>query len=276
MDAQSLFAKKDRKKKSTPKKLIAVGNDIDDKPLFYGLQQYKEYNLKFGTSIKRFEWITQGSVELAFISAIDFSRLKGGWKVLPKICKSTRGPSKRTALFFNKNLNEIESIAIPANARTSEIVLKIILKELYQIDTKFIKLSVPLKEALQKCDAALLTGDQAIMEMRNNPFHIDLGEEWYDLTGLPLVYGFWIGNELTCTKEDFKNLVESCTLGLQNVTVIAGQTQHNMAYLSSYLSSVVNYNLGDEEQSGLEELYRFSFFYGFADYIPDFNFAEVD
>ena len=194
MDAQSLFSNREEKKKNSRSKIIAVGTDIDDKPLLFGLEHGGKSNLKFGTSAERYDWIKQGTVDLAFISAIDFARLKGGWKVIPDICKSTKGPAKRIALFFNRDLNEIESIAIPGHTRTSEIVLKIILKELHQIETKFVKIpgSSPLSDSLKKCDAVLLTGDQAIYEAENNPFFIDLGEEWYDLTGLPLVYGFWI------------------------------------------------------------------------------------
>jgi len=275
MDAQSLFGKAEKTKDKKDKKLFAAGNDIDDKPLIFGLdQQYKSF-LKYGPSRQRFDWISQGMVDLAFISSVDFPYLKGGWNVLPNICKSTKGASKRAALFFNKNLTEIESIAIPDNARTSEIVLKLILKELHQIESKFIKMSGPLSESLKKCDAVLLTGDQAISETENNPFYIDLGEEWFDLTGLPLVYGFWIGNELTTEKDDFAKLNDSCNLGLKNLDSIAKQAKLNTTYISDYLTSIVNYNLGEEQQAGLDELYRFAFFYGFVDYIPDFKFAEI-
>ena len=275
MDTQSLFSNKEKKKENKVKKFIAAGKDIDDKPLLFGLEKSNKSQLKYGSSQKRFEWISQGSVDLAFISSIDFSRLKGGWKVLPNICKSSKGFSMRTALFFNKNLTDIESIAIPNNARTSEIVLKIILKELHQIETKFIKFSGPLSESLMKCDAVLLTGDQAVYESEKNPFHIDLGEEWFDLTGLPLVYGFWIGNELTTEKKDYQKLLDSLNLGMENIPSIAEQAGEKKEYIRNYLSSTINYSLKDEEQAALDELYRFSFFYGFADYIPDFNFAEV-
>ncbi len=212
---------------------------------------------------------------MGFISSVDFAFLKGGWNVLPNVCKSTKGPSKRTVLFFNKNLTEIESIAIPENARTSEMVLKLILKELHQIETKFVKLTDSLSESLKKCDAVLLTGDQAIKEIQNNPVYIDLGEEWFDLTGLPLVYGFWIGNELSTEKSDFKKLTESYNFGLKNIDAIAKESKFNSKYISDYLSLTVNYNFGEEEKAGLDELYRFAFFYGFVDYIPDFNFAEL-
>lgn len=275
MDTKSLFSKSDFKKKPGAKKLIAAGNDIDDKPLTFGLQQLNNI-LKFGNSGERYKWISEGSVDIAFISSIDFARLKGGWKVLPKICKSSKGPSKRVVLFFNKNLTDINNIAVSGNARTSEIVLKIILKELHQIETNFQKMSGKLDESLKECDAVLLTGDQAIRETEKNPFFIDLGEEWFDLTGLPLVYGFWIGNELTTQKTDYSGIMNAFTNGHKRLNAICKDLHGvNDKYVLDYLSQTINYNFGEEEQAGLNELYRFAFFYGFVDYIPDFHFVEI-
>lgn len=276
MDTQSLFRKSESKKESDNKKLIAAGNDIDDLPLTFGLQQLKDSTLKFGNSNERFKWISEGSVDIAFISSIDFACLKGGWKVFPKICKSTKGPSKRAVLFFNKNLKDINNIAVHENARTSEIVLKVVLKELHQIETNFEKMSGKLNNSLKQCDAVLLTGDQAIRETENNPFFIDLGEEWFDLTGLPLVYGFWIGNELTSKKSDFSKIINAFKSGSKRLDKISKNLPGtDDKYVFDYLSLNVNYNFGEEEQAGLNELYRFAFFYGLVDYIPDFNFIEI-
>lgn len=276
MDTQSLFNKSEFKNEADAKKYIAAGNDIDDKPLTFGLPQSENNILKFGNSGERFKWISEGSVDIAFISSIDFACLKGGWKVLPKICKSTKGPSKRAVLFFNKNLTDINTIAMSENDRTSEIVLKIILKERHQIETNFEKTSGKLNDRLKQCDAVLLTGDQAIRETENNPFFIDLGEEWFDLTGLPLVYGFWIGNELTTQKSDFSGILNAIQTGSKRLEQISKKLSgSDDKYILDYLSSTVNYNFGADEQAGLNELYRFAFFYGFVDYIPDFHFMEI-
>lgn len=274
MDTESLFGKSPKSPGLNAKKIITIGNDLDDKPLTFGLLQEKKQVIKYGNSVQRFKWVSQGAVDMAFISAIDFARLKGGWKVLPNICKSTKHTARRVALFFNKNLTEIESVAIPDHTRTTEIVLKLVLKELHQIETNYVKINGTLSELLKKHDAVLLTGDQAVMETKNNPFFIDLGEEWFDLTGLPLVYGFWIGNELTTVKADFINLHESLEQGQKNISAINDEPFQQKDYFYEYLTQTINYTLGEEEQAGLTELYRLAFFYGYVEYIPEFFFAE--
>ncbi len=275
MDAQTLF---DKSKKHSPKenqRIITCGDEFDDQPMIFGLKLDKNH-LKFGNSLQRFKWFSQGAVDIGFISSIDFSRLKGGWKVFPNICKSSLGKS-RIALFFNKNLSEINTIAVPLYSSTSAAVMQVLFKELYQIECKIIRSDLGLESALKKYDAALLTGSYAIKEISTNASFIDLGEEWFDLTGLPLVFGFWIGNELIVNKDDYQQLSTSLKLGSNSINKIAGNIpgKENQIILQNFLLKHINYNFGDEEKNALDEFYQYAFFYGLVDYIPDFNFLEV-
>ena len=103
MDAQSLFSKV-KPEKSQAKRNVCCGNDLDDRLLTFGLEE--KCNLFYGQSKQRFEWISGGSADIGFISAIDFAFLKGGWKVFPKICKSSNAAAGRSVLFFNKYLTD--------------------------------------------------------------------------------------------------------------------------------------------------------------------------
>jgi len=277
MDTQSLFGKQEKKSPKGNQKVIACGDEFDDQPLLYGLKQGQN-QLRFGNSNKRFEWISQGAVDIGFISSIDFTRLKGGWKVFPKICKTTTGNS-RLVLFFNKNLSDINTIAVPVFSSTAPIVLQILLKELYQIDCKIIKSDLGLESALKKNDAVLLSGNNALKELskKQNTSFIDLGEDWLDLTSLPLVYGFWIGNELSIDESDYKKLSDSLNSGYNSIDKIVANISNklNQSFFEDYFSKTINYNFGDEEKAGLEQLYQYAFFYGFVEYIPDFNFLDI-
>jgi len=275
MNPQDLFKKSPQVPAKKSRKIYTCGSNLDDQPLIYGLKQNKA-EIKFGNDLQRFNWITNGSVDVAFISAIDFARLKGGWKVIPDICKSVHSQSFRSNLFFNKNLGEIRSVAIHPNSRTSEIVLKILFKERYQIECEFVESSQSLQETLKKNDAFLLTGDISVEEAIKNPSFINIGEEWNDMTGLPLVYGFWLVNELTSQKEDYWLLQDSLKQGKNAIeNILEGiKDKKDKAYKMNFLSNIINYEFRDEEMLGLESLYNYAFFYGLIEYIPDFNFAE--
>ena len=290
MEPQSLFSKPEKHPPKKNLRSIACADEFDDQPMILGLKQGHN-QLKFGNSAERFEWISQGSVDIGFISSTDFSRLKGGWKVFPNICKSSLGRSS-TALFFNKNLSEINSIAVPTFSRTSSIVLQILLKELYQVDCKIVKSDLGLDSALKKYNAVLMTGNGALKEMAKNNSFIDLGEQWLDLTGLSLVYGFWIGNELIVNRDDYNQLTASLQLGNKSIAKIVENASlvtrlslgtggeqasgiNSQSSLEEYLSKTISYTFGEAEKDALAELYKYAFFYGFIEYIPDFNFLEI-
>ncbi len=288
MDTQNLFGKQ---KNSEEKKLvrsIACGDELDDQPLILGLKQGQN-RLILGNSLDCFNLISQGAVDMGFISSIDFSKLKGGWKVFANICKVSDSES-RVKLFFNKDLSEISTVAVSEYSSTSTVVLQIILKELYEVECEIVKNNLGVKSALKEFDAVLLTGNSALREAAVNNTFIDIGEGWRELTGLPLVYGFWIGNELIVNQNDHNQLKASLLWGQKSIDKIIenthgklfenyisdndskGKSGNTTGYLSKYLSQTIRYNFGDEEKDALAELYKYAFFYGFVDYIPDFNF----
>jgi chorismate dehydratase len=288
MDTQNLFGKQKDAKPQKAVRSIACGDEIDDQPMILGLKQGQN-RLILGNSLDCFNLISQGSVDMGFISSIDFSKLKGGWKVFAHICKASDTES-RIKLFFNKDLSEISTVAVSEYSSTSTVVLQIILKELYEVECEIIKTKLGVKSALKEFDAVLLTGNSALREAAVNNTFIDIGEEWRELTGLPLVYGFWIGSELIVNQNDHNQLKASVLWGQKSIDKIVenahgklfenyisdndskGKSRNTTGYLSKYLSQTIRYNFGDEEKDSLAELYKYAFFYGFVDYIPDFNF----
>jgi chorismate dehydratase len=274
MNPQSLFQKKDSPEESNNLRSICCGSELDDRVLIYGLAD--SFDVKLAPAHVRFEWINGGGVDIGFISAIDFAYLKGGWKIFPDICKSSFGPSKRSLLFFNKHLNKIEKIAVSPGTRTSQTALNIILRERYQMNCEYVKAADKLDILLEKYDAVLLTGDIALYNSINRSNYLDISEEWRDMTGLPLVYGFWIGNELLELKNANLALKTSVVKGENNYSAIAKkqQPQIDLQLKINYLREAISFELSEEQKAGLNELYRYAFFYGITKYIPDLNFID--
>lgn len=72
-------------------------------------------------------------------------------------------------------------------------LLKILLLEKFEIEPEFVVMPPNLDEMLKRADAALVIGDRALQYQTERPNHLDLGEEWTDMTGLPFVYAFGPG-----------------------------------------------------------------------------------
>ncbi len=69
-----------------------------------------------------------------------------------------------------------------------------------------------LHEMLERCDGALLIGDRAIDEAARNPelVRMDLGQTWFDITGLPMVFGVFAAH--VDAPKSILNMAHKCLL----------------------------------------------------------------
>ena len=114
---------------------------------------------------------------------------------------------------------------------------------------------------LQRCDAALLIGDPALFLDYDalGATKVDLGSEWFSMTGLPFVWAFWAGRPEALTPE----AVEAPADGSRR-----RREPHRMpspprycgpdraARGSAYLRENIKYTLGEREEEGLRMLYE--------------------
>jgi chorismate dehydratase len=285
MDPASLFKKDSRNKAKTPKvekTKISVIDNLPYLPVIYGL---KKNVLKHTFSIlttnpnQASNKLKEGEVELALVPSSDYGQKKETWRIIPNISVSSKGVSKDRLLFFRKGLKDIKSIAVDVNASSSFLLLKILMKEKFYMNPDYHKMKPDLDGMLSKTDAAFITGDKAFEYFRANRNYLDLGEEWYDLTGLPFVYSFWAGREFTVRKEEINILKKAYQLGIRNLEkiskVYAETNPESWSFYHDYLTKNRIYNFSDQERDGLMEFYNYAFFYGYIKYIPDLFYYEL-
>ena len=93
-------------------------------------------------------------------------------------------------LFGNRPIETMRDIALPSDSSTSNMLMRWILKQ-RSLDPKYVKMGPDMDSMLDECDGALIIGDRAIAAAINNPdlVRMDLGREWAEITGLPMVFG---------------------------------------------------------------------------------------
>jgi len=127
---------------------------------------------------------------VAPIPAADYATNQSELILLPGIAIASAGEVGSVLLFSQIELDEIESIAIPSDSATSVLLLKHIMHK-RGVNCSYIQMGPDLESMLDKFDAALLIGDRALVEAENNAelVKMDLGQEWMNLTGHPMVFG---------------------------------------------------------------------------------------
>lgn len=215
----------------------------------------------------------------AFLSPIDYGRHGGDYQIVPGISVSSKVPTGCARLFVNEGTKDITRIAVDIRV-TSEIILaRILLLEKFpnlssqNSTVQFIPMMPDLPSMLKKADAALVANLGPSSKPAADVFCLDLIEEWFDLTGLPYVHGFWVVREGRWNDSQSKALQAARDRGLKNLSSIASRYAPDLSKETSheYLTSF-SYDLASEEEESLSEFLHYSYFHGVLNDVPDLNF----
>ncbi len=155
-----------------------------------------------------------------------------------------------------KSYNEDSGcIAVTNQTLTSVNLLKIILRErgwknkVARVDES------KASELLKHCTYALVIGDEAIKARMKYSVVMDLGEEWRDLTGYPMVFGIAVSRKERDMSEVNKAVMESVAWGKRNADVVVAEAANKFGMPVEFLREYFNtltYQMGAEERRGLE------------------------
>ena len=146
-------------------------------------------------------------------------------------------------------------IAVTNQTVTSLNLLKIILRE-RGLKNRIVLIDEGKTNELLKCGPyALVIGDEAIKARMTHNVVMDLGEEWRELTGYPMVFGI----SASCKEKDMsevnKTVMESVEWGKKNIDLIVAEAAKKFGipveFLYVYFKSLT-FRMGAKEKRGLK------------------------
>lgn len=178
--------------------------------------------------------LTQGSLDLAPIPAIEYARHADEFLLLPDIAISSDGEVQSILLVSKVPAEELSghAVALAANSRTSVVLGRILLTKRWGVSAEYVEMPPDLPAMLRDADAALLIGDEAIRTYWERPeglYVYDLGTEWKSWTGLPFVFAVWAVR---------REYAESNPAG---VAAVAEALNGSLAYCRAHLDDISDY-----------------------------------
>jgi len=107
----------------------------------------------------------------------------------------TNGAVASVALFSEVPIDEIKSIYLDYQSRTSVQLLKILLAQFWKKEVEFLAAREGYIDQISGTTAGLIIGDRALDNLSNFPYVYDLGLAWKQHTGLPFVFAAWVANQ---------------------------------------------------------------------------------
>ena len=251
--------------------LGAVGY-LNARPLVFGLDRSPRFEVQFDLPSRCAALLHEGAIDVGLIPSIEYLRGPSGednrYQIVPGLAIASRGPVASVALYTRIPMANVQSIAMDTSSRTSVALVRVLCARLFRIQPSLEARGPDLNGMLERCDAALIIGDNALFldhGAAGDVTKIDLGEVWTTMTGLPFVYAFWVGRPGALTTDDVRALQEARDAGVQHPDEIARDyfrdapdALHRQAIGARYLRDNISYDLGDAERAGLELFYRYA------------------
>ncbi len=132
-------------------------------------------------------------VQLGLIPVAEISKIQDP-QIVSKYCIGAEGKVNTVALFSNCPMEDIHTIMLDYQSRTSVNLLKILLRDYWKKDIQLVATEAGYEKKIISNTAGLVIGDRVFSLAGQYLFQYDLSEIWLKHTGLPFVFAAWVSN----------------------------------------------------------------------------------
>lgn len=259
---------------------IGAVNYLNSKPLVCGLEAAAgESRLFYDLPSRLADSLSAGRLDVALVPSVEWLR-QPGHVIVSDACVACRGPVLSVKLYFRVPPSKVTTLALDEGSRTSAALSLVLLDEIAGVRPVCEPLPIGCGLEDTAADAVLLIGDRAIRNREQGaegreqgaehpesstalvyasgsfPTVWDLGEKWFELTGLPFVFAAWIARPDVETARLETELVAARDRGVAHLREIAEAEAPplgiDVELATRYLLENLHFTLGERELAGLE------------------------
>jgi predicted solute-binding protein len=248
----------------TPERLrVSAVSYLNTTPLVWGMlhgPQRGLFDLDFRIPAECADQLASRAADIGIVPSFELTRQN--LEVIPGAGIACHGAVRSILLISRFPAAEIRTLAADTSSRTSVQLARVILERRYGARPKSIPHSPDLRSMLARADAALLIGDPALhidcAALVNEAYHVyDLGSEWLELSGLPMVFAVWAAHPGVVSPEVTGAFQESCRFGREHLEEIVAVESVRRGFtpglVREYLTRYIVHELGPREYQGMEQ-----------------------
>jgi chorismate dehydratase len=248
---------------------------LNARPLVVGLDRLPRFVLRFDVPSRCADLLHAGAIDVGLVPSIEYLRPPAAtqYAIVPGLAIASDGPVASVALYTQRPMADVRSIALDTSSRTSVALVSVLCARVFRIRPALDGCAPDLPAMLTRADAALIIGDNALVQEAgeipspggHGAMHvekIDLGGVWTEATGLPFVYAIWAGRPGCLTADDVTALQAARDEGVRHPAELSADyfrnepQRHELG--ARYLRDNIKYSLGPRECAGLELFYRYA------------------
>ena len=244
---------------------IGAVSYLNTKPLIFGLDksmgEHDELRLALPSELA--EELASGAIDIGLIPVVEYFQ-HPEFQLVSDAVIACRGPVWSVRVFFRCEPSQVVTLALDEGSRTSAALIKVLFQQRFGFVPNTTDLKMADDPVSAPADAVLVIGDRAMHPESFRPAFRsdwDLGQAWFEETGLPFVFAMWVARNRSFANEQWKRTLERARdLGLLHVQDIAAHSAEkyklSVAQCQDYLTNFVRFFLRTDELAGLNEFRR--------------------
>lgn len=234
---------------------ISCVSYINSLPFLYGLKNHlfqSQISLELDYPSQCAEKLKTNQVDVGLIPVAVLPEISTP-HVIGNFCIGADKEVKTVELLFNSHFDEVNTIYLDYQSRTSVALLKIIAKDYWKKNFIFIEAKPDFeKKIYKKNEAILLIGDRVFNYEHLFKNKIDLANEWIKHTKLPFVFAIWTANK-KLPEEFISEFNNALQFGISNIheSIDFLKTDKNYLLYLNYLKENISFPIDTLKNEGM-------------------------
>jgi chorismate dehydratase len=232
---------------------IGAVSYLNTKPLIYGLDQAPirdEIELVVDYPAHIAAMLTDDRIDIGLVPVAIIPELPVS-HIVTDFCIGCNGAVESVAIFSEVPMEEVRTVLLDYQSRTSVMLARILLREYWKKDVLFVDtMGEEFRHQIKGNVAGVVIGDRALRQKKDSRYVYDLGWAWKDQTGLPFVFAAWVSNK-RIPADFIERFNKANAIGLQHLDIIVSREVDPPADLMEYYTRFISYALTTEKREGL-------------------------
>ena len=234
---------------------VSAVSYLNTLPFIYGLKTSElinSINLQLDYPAICADKLINSEVDIALVPITVIPKLKYH-QIISNYCIGADGAVDTVCLYSNVPISEIKKITLDYQSRTSVALLKVLLKEYWDLNTELIKAEVGFEDTINGENAALVIGDRAFDLNHKYKYVYDLSALWKEMTGLPFVFACWVAIKDLPNQflSDFNAALQNGLNNIDKAILMEVDNYPSCVSPEEYLNNKISYNFNEEKQKGM-------------------------
>lgn len=226
---------------------------LNTKPLLYGLEHGQlsdqvELVLDYPANLVRL--LNSNQIDIGLIPVGALPSL-GDYHIISDYCIGTEGEVASVAVFSEVPMEEIDTVLLDYQSRTSVMLCKILFEKHWKKKVQFIDAKdESYIENIRGNVAGLMIGDRALKIRDAFKYIFDLGLGWKEMTGLPFVFAVWVRKK-EISGEFIPLFNEANGMGLSKINLIIDHNNESSYPMDMYFRKNISYRLTEDMRESM-------------------------